>query len=167
MNVCVFGASPETLTRIKECLVNDNVFEPKHMCGKQIDVIITCDDKPIEVEYIDDALKRYASSDFERYAQEVDLYKIAYEQVTARIPKLLTYEEFLEQNKVHKTYKCYVRGCNNIGEYDCYTLDGGVYSVCEKHGDMWDKYCMYVQNYYRDIAATYIVEQLEEKEKRD
>jgi hypothetical protein len=32
---------------------------------------------------------------------------------------------------------------------------------------MWDKYCMYVQNYYRDIAATYIVEQLEEKEKRD
>lgn len=125
MNVCVFGASPEKLTRIKECLVNDNVFEPKHMCGKQIDVIITCDDKPIEVEYIDDALKRYASSDFERYAQEVDLYKIAYEQVTARIPKLLTYEEFLEQNKVHKTYKCYVRGCNNIGEYDCYTLDGG------------------------------------------
>lgn len=167
MNICIFGASPEALTNIKNTLQKDNVFEPKHMCGKHIDIIIIRDDKPIEVEYINDALKRYKSNDLEYYAQMADLYKTAYEQVIKCIPKLLTYKEFLEQRRVHKTYKCYVRGCNNIGEYDCYTLDGGVYSVCEKHGDMWDKYCMYVQNYYRDIAATYIVEQLEEKEKRD
>lgn len=114
MNICIFGASPEALARIKK-----------------------------------------------------DLYKIAYRQITKYIPKLLTYDEFLEQNRVHKTYKCYVRGCNNVGEYDCHTLDGGIYSVCEKHGEMWDKYCMYIQYYYRDIAANYIAKELEEKEKRD
>ena len=145
MNICIFGASPEALARIKKDLSNDNVFEPKHMCGKHIDVIVVRDDKSIEVEYIDDALKRYKSNDWEYYAQIADLYKIAYRQITKYIPKLLTYDEFLEQNRVHKTYKCYVRGCNNVGEYDCHTLDGGIYSVCEKHGEMWDKYCMYIQ----------------------
>lgn len=58
MNICIFGASPEALARIKKDLSNDNVFEPKHMCGKHIDVIVVRDDKSIEVEYIDDALKK-------------------------------------------------------------------------------------------------------------
>lgn len=39
MNICIFGASPEALARIKKDLSNDNVFEPKHMCGKHIDVL--------------------------------------------------------------------------------------------------------------------------------
>lgn len=79
--------------------------------------------------------------------------------------QLLTYKEFLEQKRVHDNiHKCYVQDCDNEGLYPVYGINYECL-MCEEHSDMWQRYCIYVQTYYSDLAREYLI--TEEQKKND